>query len=210
LAPEEFEKGKIIGKVVCREQPDQSYALYLPADFRPEIKRPILYLFDPRADGPAAVGKFREAAEKFGWILAASNNAQNGPWEPIQKAAWMMFQDSKARLPIDEQRIYAGGFSGGARAASVFPLVIKRRIAGIIGIAAGISEGIKPGAIEASAFFGIAGLADFNYPEMKQLDKALDEAKMAHRILFYDGPHQWPDAEICIRAAGWMEIMAMP
>lgn len=204
-----LEKGVVIGKVVCREQPDQSYALYLPADFKPEIKRPILYLFDPRADGPAAVGKFKEAAEKFGWILAASNNAQNGPWEPIQMAAWTMFQDSMARLPIDEERIYAGGFSGGARAASVFPLAIKRRIAGVIGIAAGLSEGLKPADLGAAAYFGIAGFADFNSPEMKRLDADLDKTQIPHQVLFYPGSHQWPDAGICRRAVGWMETTAM-
>jgi dienelactone hydrolase len=209
-APDEFQKGKVIEKVVCRDFADQSYALYLPSDFVPTVKRPILYLFDPGARGPVAVERFLQAAEKYGWILVASNNSRNGPWEANLKAAQAMFADSIARLPVDETRIYAGGFSGGSRAACVFPRIIMRRVAGIIGVGAGISNtGTKPEDIGASSYFGIIGLADFNYPEMKRLDADLDGAKVPHRVLYYEAPHQWPDPETCGRAVGWMEITAM-
>jgi len=209
-APDEFEKGKVIEKVVCRDFADQSYALYLPLDFVPTVKRPVLYLFDPGARGPVPVERFLQAAEKYGWILVASNNSRNGPWEPNLRAAQAMFADSRARLPVDETRIYAGGFSGGARAACVFPRVIMRRVAGIIGVGAGISNtGTRPEDIGASSYFGIIGLADFNYPEMIRLDADLDGAKVPHRVLFYEAPHQWPDPETCGRAVGWMEITAM-
>jgi len=209
-AAEEFEKGKIIEKVGCRGFADQSYALYLPSESVPTVKRPVLYLFDPGAKGAVAVERFLQAAESYGWILVASNNSRNGPWEPNLKAALAMFEDSRARLPIDETRIYAGGFSGGSRAACVFPRVINRRIAGTIGIGAGISNtGTQPEDIGASSYFGIVGLGDFNYPEMKQLDADLDSPRVPHRILYYEAPHQWPDPETCSRAVGWMEIMAM-
>ena len=208
--PEEFEKGKLIEKVSCRGSADQSYALYLPSDFVPTVKRPVLYLFDPGARGAIAVERFLQAAETYGWILIGSNNSRNGPWEPNLKAALAMFEDSNARLPVDENRIYAGGFSGGSRAACVFPRVIKRQAAGIIGVGAGISNtGIRPEDIGAFSYFGIIGLADFNYPEMKRLDADLDGVKLPHRILFYEAPHQWPDSGTCVRAVGWMEITAM-
>jgi len=208
--PEEFEIGRVIEKVGCRGLADQSYALYLPSKFVPTVKRPVLYLFDPGARGPIAVERFLQAAETYGWILVASNNIRNGPWEPNLKAALVLFEDSRARLPIDETRIYAGGFSGGSRAACVFPRVINRQIAGTIGIGAGISNtGTKPEDIGASSYFGIVGLGDFNYPEMKRLDADFDGARVSHRIFYYEAPHQWPDPETCSRAVGWMEIMAM-
>ncbi len=206
---ESMKTGEIIENVVCRDSPDQSYALYLPSLFVPAVKRPVLFLFDPTAKGPAAVAVFRPAAEKLGWIIAASNNSQNGPRDPNVKAAQAMFRDLSARISLDEHRIYAGGFSGGSRVASIFALAVGRRIAGVIGIAAGISPGLKIQDMGISSYFGIAGLADFNYPEMKQLDAALDGAELSHRIFFYDGRHQWPDAATCLRALGWMEVMAI-
>src|SRR5258705_11443817 len=63
--------GKVIEKIVCAKAPAQSYALYVPSSYTPTRTWPILYAFDPGARGPLAVNRFREAAEKYGWIVVA-------------------------------------------------------------------------------------------------------------------------------------------
>ena len=206
---QEFEKGKLVESVVCLGEPSQSYALYLPSAFDPARKWPILFLFDPGARGPAAVEAFRDAAESYGWILVGSNNSTNGPMRDSARAAWALWVDALKRLPFDERRVYASGFSGGARVASAFPQVINRSIAGVIGCGAGLSSGITPGDLKAAAYFGLTGLADFNYGEMKSLDLAFDPSGVPHRFFFFEGVHAWPDQSSCARAVGWMEVMAM-
>src|SRR5689334_17974661 len=69
-------KGQVIESVTCAN-PAQSYALYLPSNYDPARKWPILYAFDPGARGKIPVERFKEAAEKFGWIIAGSNNSRN-------------------------------------------------------------------------------------------------------------------------------------
>jgi predicted esterase len=206
---QDFEKGKLIERVVCQGDSGQSYALYLPSAFDPGKKWPILFLFDPAARGAAGVEAFRAAAETYGWILAGSNNSTNGPMRESAAAAWAVWADALKRLPLDERRVYASGFSGGARVASVFPQVIGRAIAGVIGCGAGLSAGIKTGELKAAAYFGLTGLADFNYGEMKNLDLAFDPSGVPHRFLFFEGVHGWPDQPLCARAVSWMEVMAM-
>ena len=206
---QDLEKGKLIENVVCQADPAQSYALYLPSSFDPGKKWPILFLFDPGARGAAGVEAFRAAAETYGWILVGSNNSTNGPMRESAIAALAVWADALKRLTFDERRVYASGFSGGARVASVFPRVIGRAIAGVIGCGAGLSASIKPGDLKAAAFFGLTGLADFNYGEMKNLDLALDPSGVPHRFLFFEGVHAWPDPTSCARAVGWMEVMAM-
>jgi predicted esterase len=206
---QDLEKGKLIENVVCQADPAQSYALYLPSSFDPGKKWPILFLFDPGARGALAVEAFRAAAETYGWILAGSNNSTNGPMRESAIAAWAVWVDALKRLPFDERLVYASGFSGGARVASVFPQVINRPIAGIVGCGAGLSSGIKPGDLKAAVYFGLTGLADFNYGEMKNLDLAFDPSGVPHRFLFFEGVHAWPDQTNCARAVGWMEVMAM-
>jgi len=206
---QDFAKGTLVEKVVCLADPVQSCALYLPSSFDPGKKWPTLFLFDPGARGAVAVEAFRPAAETYGWILVGSNNSLNGPMRESAAAARAVWIDALKRLPLDERRIYASGFSGGARVASVFPLVVNRAIAGVIGCGAGLSSGIKPGDLKAEAFFGLTGLADFNYGEMKNLDLAFDPSGVPHRFLFFEGVHGWPDQPLCERAVGWMEVMAM-
>jgi len=206
---QEFVRGKLIDKVACREEPDQTYALYLPSAFDPDKKWPILFLFDPGARGATAVEVFREGAETYGWILAGSHGSRNGPLKDSAQAALAVWADISTRLPIDERRVYATGFSGGARVASFFPRVIGRPIAGVIGCGAGLASGLGPADLKAAAYFGLAGLADFNYGEMKGLDLAFDPSGVPHRFLYFEGTHDWPPSGYAAWAVGWMEVTAI-
>jgi predicted esterase len=208
-AGQEFPRGKLIESITCAADGAQSYALYLPSGFDPSRAWPVLVLFDPGARGPAAVDAFREAAETFGWIVAGSNNSRNGPMLECDRAARAVWADLQKRFALDPRRVYVAGFSGGARVASRFPLVIGRVVAGVIGCGAGLSSDVRPESLKAAAYFGLAGLADFNYEEMKALDAAFDPSGIPHRFLFFEGVHEWPAPSVCVRAAGWMEVMAV-
>ena len=83
---EQEPQGQIIEKVVCANNAAQSYALYLPSSYSPTGKWPILYAFDPGARGKIPLERFKEAAEKYGWIVVGSNNSRNGPPQPSADA----------------------------------------------------------------------------------------------------------------------------
>lgn len=203
-------RGEIVPSVVSRTDPSQSYALYLPSSYTPERRWPILYAFDARRRGALVAELFRDAAESYGWILAASNDAESdGPMEPNLKAMDALWNDTRVRFPIDEKRVYATGFSGGARVAAILALTKPGKVAGVIGCGAGFPYEWKPAMGAPFAFFGTVGNRDFNFPELMVLDKTLDELGRPHRIEVFDGPHQWPPKELAIRAIEWMEVEAM-
>jgi hypothetical protein len=79
VAPSPLPVGTIVPSVVCTADNKQTYALYLPPNFSTTRQWPIIYVFDPGARGQAAVEAIKPAAEKFGYIIAASNNSRNGP-----------------------------------------------------------------------------------------------------------------------------------
>ena len=110
-------RGQIVERIEALNDSSQSYALYLPSNYTPDRKWPVLYAFDPGARGRVPVERFKEAAEKYGWIVLGSNNSRNGPWA-VSINAWNAMQtDTHQRFAIDDERMYATGFSGGARAA---------------------------------------------------------------------------------------------
>jgi len=205
----EFATGTIIEKVVCRADPGQSYALYLPPGYPGNKKWPIIYALDAGARGALPLHHFKPAAEKYGYIIAGSNNARNGPGEPIARAIRAMWFDTQNRFSIDNNRVYTTGFSGGARMASIFKYTVNQPVAGIIGCGAGLNTNLKPGMIKPEIYYGIVGLRDFNYREMMNLDKNFDAAGVEHRILVFDGDHRWPPEEYCLQAVEWMEINAI-
>ena len=134
---EQLPKGQITEKVVCGAVATQSYAVYLPSNYTPTRKWPILYAFDPGARGKFPVERFKDAAETYGWIVAGSNNSRNGPMQASVDAWKAVWADTHERLAIDEGRVYTTGFSGGARVAVMLAHLCGDCIAGVIGSGAG-------------------------------------------------------------------------
>jgi dienelactone hydrolase len=201
--------GLICEKVTCRKNADQSYAVYLPSNYTPKQKWPILYALDPGARGVLPVRCFKAAAEQYGYIVAGSNNSQNGPARIADEALRALFLDTEDRFYLDSRRIYTAGFSGGARVAIEAAALMKGRIAGVIGFGAGYPPSLRPEAPGAFAFFGAAGLEDFNFPELRSLDVTLEKLGYAHRFDIFSGGHDWPPEAVCSSAVEWLDLQAM-
>jgi poly(3-hydroxybutyrate) depolymerase len=195
--------------VVTRADPQQTYALYLPSTYTSARRWPVLFAFDPGARGYRAVECFRAAAEKHGYILAASNVSQNGPMEVCVRAAMAMMRDVLERFAPDDRRLYVTGFSGGAWVASAMALMQKGRIAGVIACSGGFPSGVQPDAALTFTFCGTAGNQDFNWIEVHRLERVLTALGKPHRLLRFAGTHDWPPADTAMAAVEWLELEAM-
>jgi predicted esterase len=206
-AQDQLPQGEVIEKVTCNADPSQSYALFLPSGYTPGKKWPVLYAFDPGARGSVPVKLFREAAEKFGYIVVGSNNSRNGiDITAIVKTLWA---DTHERFSIDERRVYTTGFSGGARVASAVALSYRDAVAGAIVASGGPRPNFNPSSASQLVFFVTAGTEDFNFPEMQQLKRRLDALSIPNRLVIFAGGHEWPGAAVCGEAITWLEVQAM-
>ncbi len=200
--------GELIADVSTRADADQSYALYLPPGYTPDSPAPILYCFEPRSRGVLCVELFRAAAKRHGYIIASSNNSRSdGPMEPNIAAMKALWKDTHERLAIDDTRVYATGFSGGARVANIMGQVLG--IAGVIAVGGGYPPSAPPRRDIPFDFFALVGEHDFNYYELRRLDRTLDQLALPHRIDVFPGRHQWAPADRCETALEWMELRAM-
>jgi len=205
LPAEDPANGTIIDPVGCLQDPGQSYALYLPGNYDAQRAWPVLYCFDPGGRGGIPVALFREGAEKYGYILIGSNNSRNGPWEVILQAMRAIWLDTRARLAIDESRVYAAGFSGGARAAIGLGKMLSIRLAGVIGCGAGLPAWLTPADVRAVPWFGTVGIQDFNYREMQEMDRELRLQSTPCRLRVFQGKHSWPPKKLALEAIAWLE-----
>jgi predicted esterase len=194
----------ITDPVRCAADPSQTYALYLPSNYSPDRPWSVIFAFDPRARGLTAVERFQAAAEMYGYIVAGSNNSRNGSWESSMAAINAMSVDVGTRFAVENKRIYTAGMSGGARVALQVALGTGK-IAGVIAASAGYPDS-QPRKSVPFALFGTAGTEDFNYLEMRQLDRALTTP---HRVVIFEGGHTWLSSGLAIEALEWMEIQAM-
>jgi len=204
----ELPRGKLLGTVAAMATPDQTYALYVPTAYDSARAWPVVFCFDPGARGRVPVERLQAAAERFGWIVAGSNNSRNGPWAANAAAITAMMTDVTTHLRVASKRIYTAGLSGGARVAT--QLAISGLAKGVIACSAGfpISEEGIPAKL-AFGFFGTTGTEDFNYSELRRVDGELDDRKAPHRLVVFPGGHEWAPEAVFIEALAWHELQAM-
>ncbi len=203
-----LKSGAITEKVVCKNDANVSYALYLPSTYKAGNEYPAIYIFDPHADGFLPVNTYRDLAEKYGYILIGSYNSKNGmPWDAVHQSIKTMFDDSESRLAIDKNRIYTAGFSGGSRVASSVA-IYDGGIRGVIGCSAGFPQ-LNKQLENKFDFIGIAGNEDFNMTEMKNLDKNLDATALRHTLIIFDGKHEWASPTVFEEAFQWILLNEM-
>lgn len=201
-----------ISRVTSLDNPAQSYALYLPPNYSPDREWPILYVFDPFARGEAAVEVYKGAAEKYGYVVAGSNNSKNGPTAEELAAAQALWLDTHRRLAIDKRRVYTSGLSGGARVATSFALYCYTcAIAGVIAHGAGypVMQNPKQPVNDHFFYYAAIGDSDFNFPEIMALRKKKEDGNAPCKVKIYPGPHQWAPPEIAEDAIAWMEVKSM-
>jgi predicted esterase len=204
LRADDLARGQVLNPVICLDDFEQSYALYLPSAYQPDRAWPVIFCFDPGGRGSIPVDLFKAGAEKFGVILIGSNNSKNGPWEVIIRAMRAVWRDSHARLAIDDAGIYAAGFSGGARAACGLGKILSIRLDGVIACGAGLPEWLTPVNVADVPWFGTVGFQDFNYAEMQQLERQLRSQGTTCRLQVFTGRHSWPPPKLALEAVAWL------
>ena len=200
--------GEVIPRVNCVENPEKSYALYLPSNYTPDKPWPMIMLYEPASRARLPLRFFQEAAETFGFILACTYDTANyTDWEQNRLGVEAMWNDLIQRFSIDRRRMYVSGFSGGARLGSRVAMVTGGNAA-LIACGAGLWVQMKENPPIEFDIISTVGNEDFNFLELVELRKDLNQRKLPNRMLVFDGPHLWPDKDVCYEALGWLQVRA--
>jgi dienelactone hydrolase len=206
----ELRAGATRENIVSISDPQQHYAVRLPPAYRPERTWPVLLLMDPRGRAMIPVERFRDAADRRGYILVSSYDTASDTGEDRNSPAVdAMLTDAPHLASTQDDRFYLVGFSGTARTAWMLAERYPHRVAGIIAFGAGLPLGKKAPWDADFAFHGAAGVFGFNFDEMVQLDRNLDLRPIPHTFESFRGGHQWGPADVCSRSVDWMELVAM-
>lgn len=204
--PDSFATGRVI-TLIAKEDPSQSYALYIPSKGNKEAL-PAIYFFDPHADGSLPVNKYQALADTYNFILIGSNNSKNGnDWSTTEKIWNTLHNDSRKRLKINTDRLYTCGFSGGAKVASYVALN-HNNIKGVIAGGAALPDGTAPRNFKFS-FTAIAGEGDMNMTDLVAITNDFDKTSTPHRIIFFGGKHEWAPENIMNIAFAGLQMDAM-
>ncbi len=166
------------------------YTFVLPKAYDGKEKFPVVFLFDPHANGHLAVEQYAEAASRNGFILIGGSNIQNNMSFPVVDSYFKaLLKEAKGRFNIDPKRQYVAGFSGGAKLAIMY----ARQMPQIRGaIACGGSVPFPADYVPDFYFAGIVGTYDFNYLETVQTLNAFAKNGFDFTSIMFKGGHQWP------------------
>ena len=200
-----IKSGRIIDSVVCLSDATQSYAAYVPVRAG---RLPILYLFDSHGKGSLPVSRYTSLADTYGFILVCSNNSKNGNDYITSDHIWTALSgDTRQRLAVDTARVYTCGFSGGAKVAG-YLAIMHPEIKGVILNGAGLPDGAPVDNFDFDLTL-LTGEGDLNMTDMAALDDRLDSTRTRHRLLFFDGKHEWAPLATMNTALAGLQLDAM-
>jgi predicted esterase len=197
-------------RVTTLARPDQQYSLYLPPGYDVARRWPVLVILDARGRATETAELAMPGARRNGWIVLSSYQSRSDVGESATLLALQsLLREVGQRYAHDPRRIYVAGFSGTAKTLWTQVTPLHALLAGVLGNGGARPPDLGPLRQPPSAFFGIAGNADFNYQEMRDQDEALARLGATRRLDVFEGPHGWPDATAFALALDWFDLVAM-
>ncbi len=119
---------------------EQSYQLIvpsgLPAKWPADRTLPLVLFISP-GDGPTGAAQWKETCQRNGVLFASPHAAGNRcPFPQRVHIVFDVLDDIRRRYPIDPDRTYLAGFSGGGRVACTIGFALPEYFGGVISVCA--------------------------------------------------------------------------
>jgi dienelactone hydrolase len=189
----------------------QTYDLFVPA--RKGAKTPlplILYLSPGKDSGSGKV--FARLAQARGLLYAAPLNAGNDcPSRQRVRIILDVLDDVRRQFPVDPDRTYIAGFSGGGRIACEIAFALPELFGGVAPVCAGgfprDESWLRQRVVERLSVALVTGQTDFNRGEVERLrGPFLKDVGVRARVWTVPGlGHQVPGEKPLGEAVRWLE-----
>jgi predicted esterase len=189
----------------------QDYELYVPA--RRDLRAPVpLVLFVSPVDEPMGWKHFEALCKQRGFAFAGPRGAGND-CEPKKRARIVLdvLDDVRRSVPIDPDRTYLAGFSGGGRIACAVAFALPEYFGGVLPICASgdlrSESWLQRRVIDRLSVAMLTGEKDFNRGEVERLrGPYLREVGVRSKVWTQPGlGHGIPDEKTLGEALRWLE-----
>jgi predicted esterase len=110
-----------------------THLVYVPDGLSFDKKHWLLFALSPSGDARSIIFKWRQVADRHGWILAASKECKNGASFNVGLAMIdAELREVKQRYPVDERRVVFTGWSSGGMASHAFAKFYPHLVSGVV------------------------------------------------------------------------------
>ncbi|NKI33002.1 alpha/beta hydrolase [Croceivirga thetidis] len=204
-----IKKGIVVDSINVKGTPEETFALFLPENFENKGTWPLLVVIDEKGRGKKSLSTFSEAGKDKGYIMAASNavNDSLSITENVQRMG-RLFASLSALFPLNNNRVYVGGFDAGGRLANLMPIFFKN-LNGVISCGANFSNTELVDSKNPFHFIGIVGLEDFDYINLRDNEAFFNKLKFDNNILLHEGGKVWPPKRQLSKALDYLKLRSM-
>ncbi|MFP6762062.1 MAG: hypothetical protein VB858_00545 [Planctomycetaceae bacterium] len=189
----------------------QTYELSVPPAVAARKQLSLIVFIPPSARSNIS-RHWGTVCRKRGVLLAGVHAAGNSVDMPGRVRIVMdVLDDIRRRFPVDPDRTYLAGFSGGGRVACSIAFALPEYFGGVIPVCAGGSlrpeSWLRQRVIERLSIAQLTGEKDFNRGECERLHQTeMDEIGVRCRTWVTPGlGHGIPDGNVLQAALGWLE-----
>jgi pimeloyl-ACP methyl ester carboxylesterase len=189
----------------------QTYDLSVPARTSAKTPLPLILYLSPGRDGGSGKALAR-LAQSSGSLYAAPLNAGNDcPSRQRVRIVLDVLDDVRRQFPVDPDRTYIAGFSGGGRIACAIAFALPELFGGLIPVCAGgfprDESWLRQRVAERLSLALITGQTDFNRGEVERLrGPFLKDVGVRARVWTVAGMgHQVPGEKVLGEAVRWLD-----
>jgi hypothetical protein len=191
----------------------QEYEVYVPPQRDPRKPLPVILFVSPVKIG--GWGAFEALCQQRGILYAAPYNAGNDcPAPKRARIVLDVLDDLRRNYPIDADRTYISGLSGGGYMACDIAFALPEHFGGVMPICGSgdlrKESWLRQRAVERLSVALMTGQKDFNRPEAERLHGPyLKEVGVRSRVWVQAGlGHAIPRPGVLAEAYAWMEAGA--
>lgn len=189
----------------------QKYELFVPPS-PDKSKMYGLVLFISAGASPAGQKSFQAACQQSNLIFASAYSAGNDcPGPRRVRIVLDVLDDVRRRYPIDPDRTYMGGFSGGGRIACNIAFALPELFGGVLGVCASEQlreeSWLRQRVADRLSVALLTGETDFNRGELERLrGPYLTDVGVRAKVWTVDGMgHSIPASATLVEAVKWLE-----
>lgn len=162
---------------------DESYSIYLPPNYEPKGKWPVLLIFNLQGEGQKQMQELLSIAATEGYLLASSHQVQDSlSITDNVLITDRMIESMKTLFSIHLGRVYTYGRGVNARFANLVPILLKD-VEGVLSDGAGLANRQLLNTKNPFHFIGVVRPDDFNYPLLLQDVARLKKIKFRNQLL---------------------------
>jgi dienelactone hydrolase len=191
----------------------QQYDLYVPP--RPTKKPMAMILFIAPDNKPTAWKRFEPLCKQQGILFAEPSGAGNNcPPKKRVRIVLDVLDDVRRHYPLDAERTYLAGFSGGGRIACAIAFALPEYFGGVLPICASgdlrEESWLRQRVVDRLSIALLTGDKDFNRGEVERLrGPMLKEVGVTTRVWVQPGMgHAMPSEKVLAEAFRWLDERA--